>query len=80
MKLSRPEFALSELLRATVQFQARAECPLPVWALVIEYRDGVWEVSVRGLFSDMRGVGSTFEEAWEDFGKAKPEELPRPPS
>jgi hypothetical protein len=74
MKLSRQERILIELLRYSVQE------PLPDWALTIAYRDGAWDILVRGMLGGMRAVGPTFEAAVDAWCEAMPEAFPNPPA
>lgn len=71
MKLSRQECGLVQSVRGVRQHQ------LFDWAMTIEYRDGAWDVFIRGPSLSKRGVGSTFESAWDAFCKTELEEQPR---
>jgi hypothetical protein len=75
MKLSKQERELIELLRDN------AQDPIPPdWAVSIAYRDGVWEIFVRGMIGGTRGIGRTFLEAWNAYREADAEYFSRPPS
>jgi hypothetical protein len=74
MKLSKQEFGLIIALRESVR------CQLPDWAMTIEFRDGAWDVFIRGMIGGKRGVGPTFEAAWDAFCTTELEDLSFPPS
>ena len=69
VKLSKQERGLIELLREAVQYQ------LPDCAIVIEYRGGAWDIFIRGMIGGSRGMGPTFESAWDACRKAESEDL-----
>jgi len=73
MKLSKQECGLITALRES------SRCQLPDWAMTVEFRDGAWDIFIRGMILGARGTGPTFEAAWDAFCKAKPEDLPFPP-
>jgi hypothetical protein len=73
MKLSKQECGLIVSLRESRRPQ------LPDWAMTIEYRDGAWDIFIRGMIGGKRGTGPTFEAAWDAFDKAELEDLPFPP-
>ena len=73
MKLSRQECGLIQAVRGVHQ------CQLPDWAISIEFRDGAWDIFIRGMIGGRRGMGPTFEAAWDAFCEAKTEDLAFPP-
>jgi hypothetical protein len=73
-KLNKQERHLIDLLRQ------QAMDPIPDCAISIEYRDGAWEIFIRGMAGGARGMGRTFEAAWDDYCKAETFDLSFPPA
>jgi len=73
IKLNKQERELIELLRRNEQD------PMPDWAVVIECRNGAWDVYVRGMIGGARGVGTSFTTAWRAYRRAPPEDMAFPP-
>ena len=67
-ELTDAEWQLIEMLREQQEDSGH-------FLLVVEHRDGAWEFAMSHGGRSIRGVGATFDRAWEDDGPSGRREI-----